>query len=522
MKFDSSFSARLFAGILTAVLASSANHSLMAQTTRPWTGAATTDFLTAGNWTGGVPNTTTQIALFQGNASVVARQPTLTTTAATPLRNIYGLSFTSAAGGWTLSDGGNGDGGHAGFNLVDVYGIRTIGQSSGINTINVDIRLNTSSSIMVGTGGTLVLNGNLIHSIAANLMTIGQADGGRGTLIFNGSNNRSASTNLVAGTVLFGTDDGFGRLSSGYGPNGSVATVVAAVDGGVGATIGSTNEQARDINNFIALGGGVSLTVGGEGTGSGAVTLSRVISGAGSLVVNGRTILTPGGNASGGNPPAPAGNTYTGGTIVNVGGTLLVNNTVNSGLGTGNVTVNGGRLGGTGSFTGAVIVNAGGTLAPGASIQSLGSGTATLNNGSTFAYEVDSDATLSVGADLLKTAGNLNLNGTVTLTLSDLAASPEAFALNTTFSLINYTGIWNGGLFTVDGNAITDGGTFTMGLNTWQLDYDAVTGGSNFSSEYFGSGSFVNITAVPEPGSVALLLSGVGVVVFLRRFRRRA
>ncbi len=70
------------------------------------------------------------------------------------------------------------------------------------------------------------------------------------------------------------------------------------------------------------------------------------------------------------------------------------------------------------------------------------------------------------------------------------------------------------------------GGLSLWELNTWQpYDYDAVTGGSNFSSEYFGTRSFVLvITAVPEPGSVALLLQAASrvVVLLFRDFRRGA
>jgi len=141
-----------------------------------------------------------------------------------------------------------------------------------------------------------------------------------------------------------------------------------------------------------------------------------------------------------------------------------------------------------------------------------------MNGLSTFAYEVDSSVATSVGADLVKVTGGLSLNGPITLTLSDIAGSPIAIVPGTTFSLVNYTGSWNGGLFTVGGNLIADGGTFTVGLNTWQLDYDAIAGGSNFSGEY-APGSFVNITAVPEPSAVALAALGLTTVTLFRRRR---
>ena len=208
-------------------------------------------------------------------------------------------------------------------------------------------------------------------------------------------------------------------------------------------------------------------------------------------------------------------NSYTGATVVNAG-TLLVNNVAGSGLGSGNVTIgSGGTLGGSGGFTGSVTVNGGGKLAPGASIESLGSGALTFSNNSTYSYEVDSSAATSVGADLQRVSGNLALSGTVTLTLANLGGS--AFAYNTTFSLINYTGTWNNGLFTYNSTILNDGDFFAFNGQTWQIDYNSTSGGANFNTEYLG-GNFVNITAVPEPGTFALIaLSGAFLMTVHKR-----
>jgi autotransporter-associated beta strand protein len=213
------------------------------------------------------------------------------------------------------------------------------------------------------------------------------------------------------------------------------------------------------------------------------------------------------------------GSDFTGGTDISAG-TILVNNPSGSGLGSGDVVVHtSGTLGGTGTIVADVIVNSGGTLSPGASIESFATGALEMNDGSTFAYEVDSGVAQAVGADLQVVSGNLDLNGTVELTLTDLAGSPSAFALDTTFTLINYSGDWNDGLFTYDSSLIADGGTFTAGLNTWQLDYAESTGGVNFTDDYI-TGSFVNITAVPEPATWILLAAGLTTLVVFRRRSR--
>ena len=139
-----------------------------------------------------------------------------------------------------------------------------------------------------------------------------------------------------------------------------------------------------------------------------------------------------------------------------------------------------------------------------------------MNGGSTFAYEMTSSAAANVAGDLQQLFGNLVLTGTVALGLTDLASTPGAFATGTTLSLINYTGTWNGGFFTYGTSELSNGEVFTAGSNQWQINYDALTGGLNFASEYT-SGHFVTLTAVPEPGSWLTLGCLLGSGTFLRR-----
>ncbi|MFM8275170.1 MAG: PEP-CTERM sorting domain-containing protein, partial [Gemmata sp.] len=175
---------------------------------------------------------------------------------------------------------------------------------------------------------------------------------------------------------------------------------------------------------------------------------------------------------------------------------------------------------------GPVNVSNGGTLAPGNSIASLATGTTTFATGATFAYEVDSTNPLSLGsaADLLVVTGDLTLdpaNGTL-LTFTDLDSSPNAFVSDSTiFALINYSGTWNGGLFTYGGTVLTDGGKFFVGSQEWEIDYDrtSATGLDNFTGDYV-SGSFVTVTAVPEPSTLALISIGLaGLLLACRRGR---
>jgi hypothetical protein len=268
------------------------------------------------------------------------------------------------------------------------------------------------------------------------------------------------------------------------------------------------------VNDLQTLSGGVTLNATSTldaVRGSGGLQFTGAMSGAGGL-----TIASTGSGAAAKVIFDGAAKSYAGPTTVNSGADLRVNS--DNSLATGAVTVNG-RLGGSGALGGAVTITSGGVLAPGNSIESLFTGALSFTNGSTYEYEIDSSVPLSVGADFTKALGNLSLSGTVGLSLLNLATSPTAFADGTTFSLVNYTGSWNNGLFSVGGTQVSDGATFEFGSNTWRLNYAATSGGSNFTSDYT-AGKFVNIVVVPEPGAIALAGIGIALAGWLSRRRK--
>ncbi len=384
--------------------------------------------------------------------------------------------------------------------------------------------VDAAATFNIGNEGEFALQGGSAVS-SSNAITV--SGGTNSVLSFENGNggDYTGSITLNANTII-GLRDWY---NTAVAHNGTISGIISG-SGDISTTRGTTGTATLTVSGVntytgnTSIGTGTTFSVGGAGQlGSGSYagnianagtlnhnssanqSLSGAISGAGTVTKTGAGTLVLAGS-----------NTYTGLTTVN-GGILRVNGS-NTGEGGYSVGASG-TLGGTGSL-GSGAVDVSGVLSPGASVQTLSGGTVNFLTGSTFAYEIDSSVGTSSGADLQIISGDLTLTGTVTLTMDDLALSDTAYTAGTTFSLFNYSGTWNSGIFTFGGNAIADDTTFTAGLNTWQIDYNAEDGGENFTGEYLGgSDSFVNITAVPEPASA--VLGGLGLLALLRRRRRK-
>jgi len=281
-------------------------------------------------------------------------------------------------------------------------------------------------------------------------------------------NAQSASVLRAAATGALGT----GRIDFDTGGNASAARLELA--GGISLANSAVNLPGRNnasaailnVSGSNTLNAPITVTVGGSTyifqSDSGTLNLGGAISATGGsrlLTVTGSGNGILGGAISnGGGTVAIAksgtgtwtlsGNsTYTGTTAV-LGGTLYVNG--DNSAATGAVSVAGGSLGGTGRLGGAITVGTGGTIIPGASIGTLsGTQSVSFTDGATFGFEINS---ASVLADLLNVGTNLNLSGTVALTLTDLSSS-TLMTQGTILSLVNYGGAWNGGLLTYSGSA---------------------------------------------------------------------
>ena len=335
-----------------------------------------------------------------------------------------------------------------------------------------------TSSAQLGTMKAFALDDTSIGAGAGFLAT------GYGGSIDHVGSQFTAGTEAYAGFQLDGVNYGWMRVILTNNAGGAVVKDWAYDTSGAAIKTGLIKTDISGSGQTITTlnpGASESFTLGSTLADATGYTGSLLKTGAGNVVLTGL-------------------NTYTGPTTVNTGTLTLASGT--SLANTSAVTVGAGAtLTGAGTIHGAVIVN-GGTLAPGASIESLGTGALTLNDGSTFAYEMNSGAGSAVAADFQEVFGALALNGTVTLDLTNLAGPTGAFAVGTKLSLVKYAGLWDGGFFSYGSTLLTDGKVFRAGSNTWQINYEALSGGLNFASEYSHlDGNFVTLTAIPEPGS---------------------
>lgn len=314
--------------------------------------------------------------------------------------------------------------------------------------------------------------GQLFKTGAGSLSIGGNSTGGGGIAAFNGSVIvNEGELEIVSGLAL--------------GTQGLVSLAASNV------TLRLTTHDV--IVNQISIADGTTARFRGEGT------LSGNISGLGGMRKPDAGTITLNG-----------ANTYTGPTMVEAG-TLVINGSLVSAVEVG---LNAG-LEGNGSISGDVQVS--GEISPGNAtgnhIGSLGVGDLVLDGGSTFTYAMN---TSTLQGSLIHSGGNLGIGSGASLVFSgDLTALA---AYGSKFTLISYFGGWDGGLFTVDGSLVADGGTFLIGQNRWLFNYANNTGGGNFSGDQAGAVRFVTITAVPEPG--ILLIANLAIIGWLARRRR--
>lgn len=343
-------------------------------------------------------------------------------------------------------------------------GLITI-SSTATARINSDAGSLTLSGGVTGDGSSTLLiiggAGDTFVSGAVTTGTAGLTKQGTGVLTLAGANTYSGATNIADGSLRLGNGGTGGSMNTASSINMQPGTtfIVAQSD---------TVTQGTDFT-------------GGALTGQGGFTQAG----------SGTTILT-------------AANEYKGQTSV-LAGTLLINgnHTFNA---PGAVSVSSGAtLGGTGVVGGALTVAGGGSLAPGAGgigTLSMASTSVTLNPASILNFELFAGSTTAGGGvnDLIAGVNGLTLDGVLNVSGSgDWTSVPY----QASWRLFDYTG------------ALTNN-TLTLG------SMPTLAAGYSFLIDTSTPGQ-VNLVAVPEPSTAALLAASVvGVGLFVRRRHRAA
>ena len=479
-----------FATLLTSLAAVSTAQAADGSLVSSYTGGNMTWTDTTKWVSGTVANGTDAIATLSNNytaggtiSGVTGSLGSLVFEDTTPSNNLIiltgSLAFAKSAGTPTVSVSNSGN---VGLNL-NITATGTQGLTV-TNSGTTTTRFNGSWS---GLTGVFTLDGGTFAPQAGNILP--SATGSSISLINNAVLNPGATS---------------GRTQSVVGMDGTSGTSLR-IAGTSGYTFG-TNSTSGQSFNFA--GNIIGANASGD---TGAITKNGVST-----------------------QKLSGSNTYYGTTTIN-GGTLLVNGTHIAALDGGAYTVNsGGTLGGTGTITpkfatgGGVMIDvkSGGIVAPGDG----GIGTLTfdqtasartnlwMNSGATFSFDlgagVTSDRISFVGSATVTDAG-FNSN---TINFTDLTGgslSTGDYLLFAGDSNTDYSGLTTVGAFTgtsISGTLITAGLAVGTGLSGYN------------SSTLFMSGNniYLNVSAVPEPSSIAALAGLASVGFAACRRRRRA
>ena len=316
----------------------------------------------------------------------------------------------------TLSAASDSAFGNAAGNILLADGA-TLANSSNFSTLRTLSTSGSSVNLDVATGTTLTLDGAITG-------TAGISKKGAGTLLLNGMglNDYAGNTTIVTGEIRAGAAGVFNSTS-----NVLVDKDTSLNLDGFDQTIGSLEGLGS-----VLLGAGTLTTDTAQNS-----TLSGVISGFGSLVKSGTGALTL----------LNTTNSYSGGTTVNGGGTLIIG--ANENLGSGNLVLDDGTLklsssptvgvsmsrstvlesgGGTFDTTGRVLTMSGLISGDGV-LTKVGTGTLVLgNSGNSYtggtilnggAIQISSDGALGdLSGAVTLGGGKLIVNGTTTTVTS--------------------------------------------------------------------------------------------------------
>ena len=407
-----------------------------------------------------------------------------------------------------------------------------------LNTSNVTV----NSVTFTGTGTSATAGVTLSGS---KTLTIG---GGSGANAVGIAVQAGSGANTISAPVALGANQAWSNASSN----------VLTVSGGVTGT-GNLALMANSTGGITLSSGSVNNigSITNSGSGSGTTTISSVI---------GTNVTSVTQNSATSTLALSGANNYAGGTSVTAG-KLFVNNTSGSATGTGAVNVTGSTsvLKGTGTISGAVTLSSGANLYSGSTTGGTGVGSgmkltsALAVNGSSLTFQLSNGTTTATYANPNKTTSFLDLGQTGTISFSgsdainlvDLTNGGLTLRMNAPYLLISaksdsmFSGLvirtstgaiglsQNGldglvlGVYS-GGDGTTTPFTYTT-LTINQFGSDGVTpltnldGNGNNMSYLTPQLVLVNgqLEVVPEPGTWALMIGGLALLVYIQRRRNK-
>ncbi|VVE07736.1 outer membrane autotransporter [Pandoraea horticolens] len=486
---------------------------------------------------------------------------------------IYFLSTIDVLGAATITGGAGGNGGNT-TNTVSGNAGGGGGGGSGLTSAGAGAVINNSATIIGGAGGLggsggysggggAGGDGLLVLGGSATITNSGMITGGAGGAAGAGTTQSAASGAGGTGVNLSGTRNSLGNvgtISGGTGNGGGVGVVtrgmdsitnsgliMGALNGGTRAAaieFGGTNNSLNLLTGSSILGNllfdaGATATIAARNTGlalnndvvlsdaasgvtfstaSTGMTMSGIISGAGTLNVIGANTLTMTG-----------ANTFTGTTTIS-GGTLALSGSgsisessgivLNTVLDISAVTAGASikALTGTGTlWLGAQtlsLTNAAGTfdgVINGSGAVRLAAGTQTLTGVSTYtgATVIDNGATLKLsGSGSVAASGGVTNNGTLDISATSGGTSLTSLVGNgavalgpRTLTLTNASGVFTG---TIDGSGglTLNGGTQSLSAANTYTGATTINGGTLALT---GGGSLSSATSLSLMGNGATL-----------------
>ena len=403
----------------------------------------------------------------------------------------------------------------------------TVNVAGGLLSLVSANRLSDTAAVAVSSGELAVGGNNTVASLTVSGGLLSTANSSTLTAATYALNGGTVSANLGAGTV--NASSGTTLLS------GSSAAANVNVSGGTLNTSGA---------NKLADGAAVAVSSGTLGVGGSDTVGSLAASGTGVVTVASGTTLTANGNSS-----ITGSARATGGTvaIANNSNLTLANSstTTTSDLSIGS----GSTLAGTGGTSGQI--KGSGLLSPGNSPGILTSGSVDLTGGIDFAFEFTaggaptySMATNSKNDLLHLTSGSTPFSGsfsadnTVSFYFNDAGLSASLASVTPTTYMggffvdtqnFNIAGLLSSATlqyFIAAANGTTSFNGVNYDLMSNEVADRIILSNVNQSGADFTTGTVngtvLGVMAVPEPSSGSLLLAGIGSLLVLRRFRKKA